>query len=106
MENKRKALGKGLEQLFNSEPLNIDTLNNYEKEIVETTNKSDIIEIPIKQNGFLISSLLYASYNSIILIPVLTSLREYVTSKKQVIKISTISSLIIIILALLIYSML
>ena len=32
MENKRKALGKGLEQLFNSEPLNMDTLNNYEKE--------------------------------------------------------------------------
>ena len=30
MENKRKALGKGLEQLFNSEPLNMDTLNNYE----------------------------------------------------------------------------
>ena len=47
MENKRKALGKGLEQLFNSEPLNIDTLNNYEKEIVETTSKSDIIEIPV-----------------------------------------------------------
>ncbi len=48
MENKRKALGKGLEQLFNSEPLNIDTLNNYEKEIVETTSINDIVEIPIK----------------------------------------------------------
>lgn len=48
MENKRKALGKGLEQLFNSEPLNIDTLNNYEKEIVETTSKRDIVEISIK----------------------------------------------------------
>ena len=48
MENKRKALGKGLEQLFNSEPLNMDTLNNYEKEIVETTSKNDIVEIPIK----------------------------------------------------------
>ena len=47
MENKRKALGKGLEQLFNSEPLNLDTLNNYEKEIVETTSKSDIIEISV-----------------------------------------------------------
>ena len=47
MESKRKALGKGLEQLFNSEPLNLDTLNNYEKEIVETTSKSDIIEIPV-----------------------------------------------------------
>jgi len=48
MENKRKALGKGLEQLFNNEPLNLDTLNNYEKEIVETTSKSDIVEIAIK----------------------------------------------------------
>jgi hypothetical protein len=26
----------------------MDTLNNYEKEIVETTSKSDIVEIPIK----------------------------------------------------------
>jgi len=49
MESKRKALGKGLEQLFNSEPLNLDTLNNYEKEIVETTSKSDILEIPISE---------------------------------------------------------
>ena len=49
MESKRKALGKGLEQLFNSnEPLNIDTLNNYEKEIVSSTKESDILEIPIK----------------------------------------------------------
>ena len=48
MENKRKALGKGLEQLFNSEPLNIDTLNNYEKEIVNNTKESDILEIPVK----------------------------------------------------------
>jgi len=49
MENKRKALGKGLEQLFNSEPLNLDTLNNYEKEIVETTSKNDILEIPVDE---------------------------------------------------------
>ena len=49
MESKRKALGKGLEQLFNSnEPLNIDTLNNYEKEIVNSTKESDILEIPLK----------------------------------------------------------
>ena len=49
MENKRKALGKGLEQLFNSEPLNLDTLNNYEKEIVENTSKNDIIEISVDE---------------------------------------------------------
>ena len=49
MENKRKALGKGLEQLFNNEPLNLDTLNNYEKEIVENTSKNDIIEISVDE---------------------------------------------------------
>ena len=49
MENKRKALWKGLEQLFNSEPLNIDTLNNYEKEIVSDAKDSDILEIPVDE---------------------------------------------------------
>ena len=49
MENKRKALGKGLEQLFNSEPLNIDTLNNYEKEIVIGAKDSDILERPVDE---------------------------------------------------------
>lgn len=49
MENKRKALGKGLEQLFNSEPLNIDTLNNYEKEIVSDAKDSDILEITVDE---------------------------------------------------------
>ena len=47
MESKRKALGKGLEQLFNSEPLNINTLNNYEKEIVNGAKDSDILEISV-----------------------------------------------------------
>lgn len=42
--NKRKALGKGLEQLFNSEPMNFDS---FEQEIVETTKDKDIMEINI-----------------------------------------------------------
>ena len=53
MENKRKALGKGLEQLFNSEPLNLDTLNNYEKEIVETAKESDILELADQFGGLI-----------------------------------------------------
>lgn len=48
MESKRKALGKGLEQLFNNEPLNIETLNNYEQELVNNINEKDIMEIDIK----------------------------------------------------------
>ena len=43
---KRKALGMGLEQLFNSEQVNFDTL---EKEIVETTSDKDIKEIKISE---------------------------------------------------------
>lgn len=42
--NKRKALGKGLEQLFNSGPMNFDS---FEQEIVETTKDKDIMEINI-----------------------------------------------------------
>ncbi len=44
--NKRKALGKGLEQLFNSEPISFDTL---EQEIVNETKEKDIMEIPISE---------------------------------------------------------
>ena len=44
MENKRKALGKGLEQLFNSETINFDEL---EHNIVSNASLNDIQEIPI-----------------------------------------------------------
>ena len=46
METKRKALGKGLEQLFNSENINFE---DVEKEIVANAAESDIIEIPIDE---------------------------------------------------------
>lgn len=44
--SKRKALGKGLEQLFNSEPISFETL---EQEIVNETKEKDIMEIPISE---------------------------------------------------------
>lgn len=47
--NKRRALGKGLEQLFNNEQLNFDTIETLEKEIVENTNKKDIVEVPLDE---------------------------------------------------------
>lgn len=46
METKRKALGKGLEQLFNSENINFEEV---EKEIVESATESDIKNIPIAE---------------------------------------------------------
>ncbi len=46
MENKRKALGKGLEQLFSNEVINFD---NYAKEIVENAKSIDIKEIDLNE---------------------------------------------------------
>lgn len=46
MENKRKALGKGLEQLFSNERIDFE---NFEQEIVKETKKSDIVEIPLTE---------------------------------------------------------
>ena len=42
----RKALGKGLEQLFNSEQLDF---NQFEQEIVNSTPDSDIVLIPVSE---------------------------------------------------------
>ena len=46
MENKRKALGKGLEQLFSNERIDFD---NFEKTIVNETKESDIVELPLTE---------------------------------------------------------
>ena len=46
METKKRALGKGLEQLFNNE--NLD-LNSFEKTVYETATKEEIIEINIEE---------------------------------------------------------
>ena len=44
METKRKALGKGLEQLFSNEVINFD---NFEKDIINEAKTNDILEIPL-----------------------------------------------------------
>ncbi len=45
-QTSRKALGKGLEQLFNSEQLDFE---NFEKELVATTPKNEILMIPLEE---------------------------------------------------------
>ncbi len=49
MENKKRALGRGLEQLFNNE--NLD-LNQIEEKIYETATADEIIEIPLAEIRF------------------------------------------------------
>ena len=46
MEQKKKALGRGLEQLFSSEVLDFETLENN---IMESAKESDIVEIPVSE---------------------------------------------------------
>lgn len=46
METKRKALGKGLEQLFSNEVINFD---NFEKDIIKDAKTNDILEIPLSE---------------------------------------------------------
>mgnify|MGYP004456308585 FL=1 len=46
METKRKALGKGLEQLFSNERIDFE---NFENEIVKETKASDIVELPLTE---------------------------------------------------------
>ncbi len=45
METKRKALGKGLEQLFSNEVIDFD---NFENDIIKEAKSNDILEIPLK----------------------------------------------------------
>ena len=46
MEQKNKALGRGLEQLFDSEVLDF---NSFESNILESADESDIKEIPLSE---------------------------------------------------------
>lgn len=44
METRKRALGKGLEQLFNNENLN---LSRFEEQVYETASNEEIIEVQL-----------------------------------------------------------
>ena len=46
METKKRALGRGLEELFNNE--NLD-LNSFERQVYESASNEEIVEIPLKE---------------------------------------------------------
>ena len=46
METRKRALGKGLEQLFNNENLN---LSKFEEQVYETASKEEIIEVDLSE---------------------------------------------------------
>jgi len=49
MENKKRALGKGLEQLFDLENLNVDNVSDFEKQIYTETKGEEIIELNVEE---------------------------------------------------------
>lgn len=49
METKKRALGRGLEQLFNSENLDFENFEKFEKQIVETTREDEIVELKLDE---------------------------------------------------------
>lgn len=69
--------------------INIVKLGNY---IIRTN-----------QLNYILSAIIYASYNSILLIPVLITLKKYINTKKQILFISLISTIIVILLATIIF---
>lgn len=46
MENKKRALGRGLEQLFNTENMDLDS---FEKSVYETATREEIVEIDLSE---------------------------------------------------------
>lgn len=46
MESKKRALGRGLEQLFNAENLDLDS---FEQSVYETATKEEIIEVSLEE---------------------------------------------------------
>ena len=53
METKKRALGKGLEQLFNNENLDLDS---FEKNVYATATNEEIVEINVNELSVLLSS--------------------------------------------------
>lgn len=74
------------------------TLSNIGANVIEV--KSNII------NNWFVQSIIYASYNIILLIPVLVSLKKYINNEKQITIISILSGIILFFLAVIIYLLL
>ena len=75
--------------ILNLKEIHLLELENY---IIRTNN-----------SNYILSAVLYSSYNSILLIPVLLTLKKYIKGKKQIIGISIISTFIMITLSIIIY---
>ena len=71
---------------------NINVYNNINGKMIETSMAKCIY-----------SAIIYSSYNSITLIPIIVTLKKHIKSKTQLIKISIICTILLIILAISVY---
>ena len=78
--------------LLNLKDIHLFNLQNY---VIQTNFSS-----------FILSAILYCSYNSILLIPVLLTLKQYINRKKQILVISLFTTIITIVLAVTIFLLL
>lgn len=78
--------------IINLKEINLFELGNY---IIKTNFSSSVL-----------SAVLYSSYNSILLIPVLLTLRNYIHDKKQIFRIAIISTIIIVLLSIVVFLLL
>ncbi len=62
--------------------------------------------IRVNNSNYILSSILYCSYNSILLIPVLITLKNYIKNKKQIVLISITTTGIVILLSTIIFLLL
>ena len=68
---------------------------------IEFTNTYNILVA--NNNKFILKAILYCSYNSILLIPLLITLKKYITSNNQIKSISIFITIFIIILSIIIF---
>lgn len=59
--------------------------------------------VRVNNSNYMLSAILYSSYNCIFLIPVLVTVKKYIKNKSQILSISIISTFIIVVLSLLVF---
>lgn len=81
---------------------NINDLIN----IISNISTKNILLFDSKNNNWFLYAILYTSYNSIILIPTLITIKEQIKNKKEILLISLIATIIILLLAFCIFGLL
>lgn len=78
--------------ILNLQEINFQKLQNY---IIQTNF-----------SNYILSGILYCSYNSILLIPVLLTLKDFIKNRKQIAWVSILSTFIVIVLSIIVFLLL